>query len=737
MTRSRAPALLAAVICGLLGALVSVIAPVAFGGSVAAGPARPARAGDPGPYASSSATRYQVTFAARSCGSYKNVVAGQARDDAGETLGRPGRDSPYQPGQAVEAGVEDGVDAGCTDLPGWRFTLGSGHEHKGRLSTVTGRLFTTPATKDSTSRLDATGKDAGGLLAGAVTVSLTDEQVGLAARRQLWVQGGTPDKPVGDGYAFGALRCAVDGRTAGNLQWLSFPSGVRHVFCYAYYVKGAGAGGTVTVRMRTTRPVGYPQRVPFTSGLSNAADGGFVLASSGEQVEATFVREASATPYQVRPSTPAGWRMAATCAASRPDGRPAKSTSTVDATTGTASVTLATGDVVVCTYSMDPPAQPPGLRLSLVTPGAGGTFGLALAGGARQQALTATTGGDGGPVTASGADLAALASGRYTVTVTPPAAQAAQWALRGALCNGAPATVNAMTVAVDLVPGVPLECVLRLDRKPPALRLEVVTASGIASAAFAVVPADGADAGWWAAANTTGYGVPAAATGDVPRDLPFGTYLISAIPPRSTLTTGWRLNTLRCDEGKEATAGGAVRARITPGGPEPVCTASYQAEPTTRLRVTLQAKGARSGRQGPAVVEVSCVDGSGGRLVLGPAVEEQAALPEPLAFLEPTDCVVSQPATGAARTSLVKTSATREPSTGGGALELPSELDVARDVTEYTMAVTNEFGEPLAISSRASFLDKLRALPMILASIGMFGFGGLIFLGVFLRRRPT
>jgi hypothetical protein len=47
--------------------------------------------------------------------------------------------------------------------------------------------------------------------------------------------------------------------------------------------------------------------------------------------------------------------------------------------------------------------------------------------------------------------------------------------------------------------------VLRLARKPPALWLEVVTAGGVATAAFAVAPANGAGAGWWAAANTTGY----------------------------------------------------------------------------------------------------------------------------------------------------------------------------------------------------------------------------------------
>jgi hypothetical protein len=281
-----------------------------------------------------------------------------------------------------------------------------------------------------------------------------------------------------------------------------------------------------------------------------------------------------------------------------------------------------------------------------------------------------------------------------------------------------------------------MECVLRLARKAPALRLAVVTAGGVATAAFAVVPVDGASGGWWATANTTGYGMPAPAAGDLPRELEFGTYLITAVAPRSTLTTGWRLGSLRCDPGNAAPAGGGtVRVSLTPGGPDPVCTATYQAEPTTRLQVTLAAKGASTERKDPAIVEVSCVDRSGGRLVLSPTADGPAGLPEPLAFLEPADCVIAQPTTGATRTGTVRTSTVREPSTGGGPVELPLSLDVARDVTEYTIAVTNEFDDPPTVTSPASFLDQLRAGPFIAAGIGMFGFGGLIFLGLVFRRR--
>jgi hypothetical protein len=742
----------------MAGGLVGALAPVAGPGAAQADP--------PMPYATSAATRYQVTFAARSCASFGDLVANQVRGDDGETVGRPGRDSGYQVGQPIDPNVEDDLDAGCTDLAGWRFSLGSGHEHKGPLSTVTGTVTSTSPTKDWTARLDSTGRDTGGLLAAAVTVPLTDDQVRLAGGRQLWVQGGTPTQPVPDGYAFGALRCAVDGRTGGNIQWLTFPAGIRHVYCYAYYVKGPGTPGTVTVRLRTTRPIGYPQPVPLRSDLSFAPSGVFTLASSGDPVEQSFARTAG--QFAIAPQVPTGWRVAeATCTASRPDGGSATSTWNVDAPTGTADVTLAAGDAVVCAYTLEPPAVPAGLTVRLFSPGAGAAFGVTLAAGSgpagpqptptpdpeptptpdpqptptpdpqpATQALTATTSSDGVAVTATGADLSTLAAGPYTVTVTPPTAEAAGWTLTAALCNGTAATISGMAATVTVTAGAPLECVLRLTRKPPALTLSVVTAGDMTTAGFSVVPADTASPGWWSAVNTTGSGTQAVASGDVPTELPFGSYLITAIPPRSTESSGWRLTTFSCTPAdKIATAGAAIRITLIPGGQDPTCTASYQSEPTTRLQVSVQAMGSRYGRHGPAIVEVSCVDGSAGRALLAADDNSRATLPESLAFLEPTNCTITQPTSGAAQTSLVRVSAKLEPSAGDGPLELPSQMDVSRDVALYTFSVTDEFGQPSTMPNHTSILDELRAIPIALVGIGIVGLGALIFLGVLLRRR--
>jgi hypothetical protein len=113
----------------------------------------------------------------------------------------------------------------------------------------------------------------------------------------------------------------------------------------------------------------------------------------------------------------------------------------------------------------------------------------------------------------------------------------------------------------------------------------------------------------------------------------------------------------------------------------------------------------------------------------------QGSLAEPLGFLEPTTCTVTQPSTGAAQGSAVKVSARLDPATGDGPLELPSQVDVSREVTQYTVAVTDEFGQPPSLSPDNSLLGELKALPTVLVGIGVIGLGAVLFLGVLLRRR--
>jgi hypothetical protein len=190
-----------------------------------------------------------VTFAARQCDAYADIAANRARNNIQESLQDLGVDSAYAGGDPVVPAVEEAQSPNCRPLVGWPFTLGRGYQSRrdigiwGALSAVTD-AFTAPAivTQGSTPLLDLNGDAAGGNLDGAVTVALTPQQAQLAATASsLWAQGGVPGDPVQDvahpgEYGFGALRCGIDALNGDNVEWIAYPTGARHVFCYAYYV---------------------------------------------------------------------------------------------------------------------------------------------------------------------------------------------------------------------------------------------------------------------------------------------------------------------------------------------------------------------------------------------------------------------------------------------------------------------------------------------------------------------
>jgi hypothetical protein len=697
----------------------------------------PVSAGDPVPYATSAATLYRVTFAARECDSYANVTADRVVDDSAESATKPGRASVYRPGQAVDPDVEAANSAGCRPITGWRFTMGSGHQKKGALSTVTDGGSVTQPTLADTPRLDPFGRP-NGTIAGAVTVALTDDQLRLIARRSYWAQGGTPDDPLGRNgfrakhYGFGALRCGIDGRTGGNLQWLAFPPGARHAYCFAYYVRDSKAG-SITVRVRPTRAIGYPQRFPFNSNLSFSGSGDFAIASSGDPVDATFTRLARTDPYVVQARIPDGWRLASLQCAGGKAGA-----ATTDVGTARASVTLAADDAVVCTYTVDPPAVGPGLTIRVQSDGGSAAFGLTVEGAGGARALSANPAGDGSAATAGGADLTALPAGPYTVTITPPDGEAALWSLSGVSCNGKAVTANKLSVGVSMMDGVPVECAFRVARKAGSLALRVVTLGTVGTAAFVAAPDGGATVSWAAGASTGTAGVATEATGDLPKQVPFGSYEVTAIAPPSTVEGGWRLTALSCDSGDGPGPDSTVAVvPLTPSDPTATCTATYDFTPATRLQVLVHAEGSPEARTASAVVQIACDDGSAGALVLNAKDFSENTLPEPLSFLETTSCTVSQPSTGAVDGATVTTSVGLNSASGSGTLSLPAKVDIVRDVASYTLTVTDKFTGTGAGKRAATFPGPFRMLPMTLVGAGLIGIGALILLILLARRRST
>jgi hypothetical protein len=741
LTRQSPLRTASALFVAVLFATGAAIGPLGVGPLGVGLPMAPAHAEDPPPQPQSVSTsmRYQVTFVAQVCSVYPQIMANRVSDDSVEAPAAPGRASAYVDAQPVDPDIESANGNGCSPLNGWRFTLGGGREKKSALSTVTGSTLDVGPTAPDAPRLDANGRSAGKMISGAVTVTLTDDQARLAATRQLWAQGGTPDDPLlastQPGYGFGVLRCGFDGRAGANVQWIAFPAAIRHVFCFAYYVRSAGPSATLIIRAKTTRPVGFPQRFVFDASPSYTASRQIALTSSGAPADATFVRTAGGAPSQIVAHTPADWRLAELSCSTTGAGQ---STTGTDLIAAVSQVTLAPGEIVTCAYTFEPPPSPAGLTLRVFSDLPGGQFGVAVNGDGGPRALRAEPPGDGSAVLATGADLSALTPGQYAVTLSPPATDASLWTLSGIACNGTEVKPGGLTATVTLAGAAPVDCTLRVSHKQGTLDLRAVTVGGVASAAFAVVPVGGGS-DWSAVATTTGFGVPASARGEVPAALRLGSYLVTPLAPRSTVEGSWRLSSFACDPGDPASSqtSGADVVPLAVGRPDARCVATFLFEPSTRLQLTLRFAGDTAGRSGAAVLQVLCADGSQGRVVLPADDYTERSLPQPLGFLDPTRCAVDRPDDGAAVPARASVTAVLDPAPGNAPLALPGSVAVARDVPDYTVTVTISYTAIEAAPRQATVLGTFRVLPVALIGAGLVGIGLVILLVMVVRSRTV
>jgi hypothetical protein len=715
-------------------------------------------ASEPTSASTSVPVKYRVTIAARVCDRYDQVMGARVRGDRQESLRPPGRDSVYQPGQVVAPEVEATAQPDCRALTGARFTFGGGRHHDGPLSEVTNPSGKAVATKRSTALLDQAGRRTGGSMTGAVTVTLSKAQAALAdSRGRLWVQGGTAAAtlPTADGavLGFGTLRCALDHRDGANVAWLAFPAGVRHVFCFAYYVREAPPAGTVVVRAAVSRPVGYPEPLHFTSDLSKASGGGFDLAAAtGSGSSTTFVRPATAAggaPYTVTAQPPAGWTVpAVSCAATRAGGAP---TSAATAAGASVTVALAAGETVTCTYTLTPP--PPGrLTARVVSENGVGAFSVGVAGPAAGPVsppggfvLSAATTAERQPVTAGGVDLAGLPDGGYTVAVAPPADDAAAWDLASVTCDGTPAPVSGMTATVTLNPGAPRDCVFRLVRTPGGLRLRVVTAGDTGAATFAVT-SDAATlseaGGFGLVATTVEDSSPATASGDLPARLPLGNYEITAVPALSTVVGSWRLASLDCGAGPGSPPSGAdgaptVTITLNAAQPTRVCTASYAFLAAT----TVDLRWRSDDPTATTALEVRCTDGAMGRLVARGVAT--AALPRPLYVTAPIACDVAPVAgfSGEGVSITVQSVARTDPGAEGVPVTtdeavppaLPVHLDIRAEAASYV--VTAVRGRAPGATPPQPDEGSFSVPPMIFVGTGIILGGAFLLLLAIVRRR--
>ena len=526
---------------------------------------------------------YFVTFAARVCPDYSDIFANKARNNIVESLKDLGPDTQYgTSGVLVNPAYEDmPPQTSCQPLPGWQFTLGTGYESRavtgvwGSLSKVTNAYSTQIVTQDSTPLLNDSAQTLpGSTIAGATTVELTSDQRAQASKSSLWVQGGIPTDPVlaqaypGPEYGFGTIRCATDNVNGDNVEYVFFPTGVRHVFCYAYYVKPPPTTGVITIRKQVTgTPAGANPAFPFNGSISFDPTG-FQLKDGGSM---TFYR-AGGSSWTVTEGPVDNYKVASLVCVNAA-GSPV---STFDISGGTATVHLAALGNVTCTYTNQFVPPPGGLTIRKITQGGVGqfTFDVTPVSGGASQTVTATTTQQNVPVNAV-PSLVGLAPGTYTIDEHQPRTSKGDWQLDSVTCNAVRRSTT-RSFQVTIITGQQLTCMFTNSFTPAgSISIAKVTEGALGTVGFVVQPLQGKAAQYLQSATTTAQGTPADATPRTPADatdhLALGSYRVIEETPASTPAGAWQLVSIVCNSQLLGFGQGATVVNLTPAQPSARC----------------------------------------------------------------------------------------------------------------------------------------------------------------------
>ena len=465
----------------------------------------------------------------------------------------------------------------------------------GSLSIVTNPFPRAPiVTQVRTPLLDQNGVAVGKQqLAGAVTIELTAQERAQANQAsQLWAQGGTPTDPdlvqkfPGPRYGFGGLRCATDNLNGDNVEYVFFPTGVQHVFCYGLYVTPPPTSGTITIQKQLTgAPPGDNPRFPFTGSISYDPSG-FQLGAGGSE---DFYRAGGLT-WTVTEGAVANYKLADLhCHADAAGGGPGASTA--DVSRATASIHLLAGEHVTCVYTNRYVPPSGGLTIRKVTIGGVGQFGYTVtpvSGHGSVRLARATTTQPNVPVDAQ-PSLQALAPGRYRIRESSPASSDGDWRRVQVRCAGARRS-TARPVEVDIPTGGAVGCTfINAFVAKGSISVAKITEGGMGTASFLVFPVHGSAAQYRQSATTTAPGVPAGAVPDTAADatdhLRLGAYWIVEQPPAGGPAGGWTLTAVRCAGVLVPFAQGALEVVLTHAHPRLRCvyTDSFSATPPPPL----------------------------------------------------------------------------------------------------------------------------------------------------------
>ncbi|MGW4809784.1 prealbumin-like fold domain-containing protein [Kitasatospora sp. NPDC004272] len=691
----------------------------------------------PGPAAAAPAPGdLLVTYVARVCDRYDQVMANKARNNVQESLRDLGPDSNYTRTESVGAAKEA---AGtplppCRPLPGWTFSTGRGFFGRSpatqNLSTVAAPLRQNVTTAASAPELDAAGNPTGRTLEGAVTVALTSAERSAAQDGNLVAQGGTKAQPLNglqDTYGFAALRCAQDSVNGDNVEYLSYPSGTRHVFCYYYAVTPPPGAGTITVVKRVADGSNGEGAFRFDGNLSYADSNGdgvndFVLnASSTKSSSMDFVRGETRPgdppwTFQEHVDPDSGWAPPGfpSCTAVGADGGPGTSALGADST-GRATVSLVAGDHVTCTYTNRREAGASLLEKESI--GGTGTFDVSLTPPPDTDVVVVspvTTTAEGTPVAVASA--AHPSPGHYALAEAVPApGPTGYWDTPTAYCNGTelpvttgPATGSApygtWNARYDLPVADETHCLLT-NRFVPGGRITVekTTVGGTGTFDYLITPhpvgrAAGPDAPTHrSTATTTAENTPVTAAPAAERLRVTGEvhYIVQEVMPPPTADGWWELESADCgpNTGPVDRVRAVTDVTLTPEEPTPTCRFTNRFHHVTRLDLVKLTTGDTGLRPLAARLELRCTgDESPAALLVDPG-RERGDLPR-RTFTTATACTLTEPASGAADGIDTATGAVLRTDDGTEqAVEFGREFTVPAERTSI-LTVTNRLTRP-------------------------------------------
>ena len=686
---------------------------------------QPATVGAAQPAASETdgTAQYSVTMAARVCPAYTDVFANRARNNIMESLQDLGPDTPYTNFVAVDPAVEDGMapQTACKPLPNWTFAFGNGIATNApgtNLSYVTGtssvnnRQVTTQA---STPLLDANGNPTGQQIAGATTFTLTSSEVTLASQGNLWAMGGTPSQPLngqGEQYGFAALRCAMDNLNGDNVEWIGFPSGMSHVFCYAFYVQPPPTGGTIVIKKSLSEALPAPQTFDFAGSVSYNPGGAFsvTVPANATSAEETFVRgeTGSNAPWTAAETIPDGFQLVGLSCTSQSGGSTVSYSgsdpnSTVPGGNDQVNISLAAGDVVTCTFTnglAPPPTGTGEINKEIAT-----ADGRPIPSGVLPQAFsytvtspsntlsTVTLTVQPGDQNAGTGTITGLTAGRWTVTENLPApAPGWQWAWVGTICvttGQAPQDGTGPTVTVMVPSGGGTSCTFTNDLQATGgLVVRFTTLGGTGTFGARIDSEDGEELDQ--SVTTSVAGTPAVATGDSTNPL-LGTWLVQPVAPDPTSGGHWILaEAPSCNATQPVTPVGPDQVQVELGtatAPVLTCDFVYQLVAPSTLNLVKVIEGDTAAQQGPVTVTASCDDGASATLLVAPGQATPWGLPAALTIPFPAVCQVSETATGAAPGASVTT--TTAITTNGTAVQGSlAALAVGSDTASAATTVT-------------------------------------------------